>query len=265
MSLEINYTLNAQLADNTVTRDDLTDKILTPVSAGTADKQRVISEIMAMNPGLERETVAAVIDLEQRAIEKLLLTGYRVNTGLYQAGVQFTGVVTGGTFDSAVNTVYVAFQQGAALREAIRENTTVNVIGEKGSAIYIAGGSDSATGTSGFTATAGSIFTLKGKMLKIAGDDPTVGITLTDSEGTVTKIAAGAIAVNMPSKLSFIIPAGLADGEYTLTVTTQYNIGRNLIAPRSVSQMLTIGKTTSDSGTSGSGDSSSGNEDNPLV
>ncbi|MEL5894321.1 hypothetical protein AAE250_12590 [Bacteroides sp. GD17] len=43
---DIKYTLNAQLADNTVTVDNKDDKIAVLVSAGTADKQRIISEIM---------------------------------------------------------------------------------------------------------------------------------------------------------------------------------------------------------------------------
>ena len=72
---DIKYTLKAQLTDNTVTQDVKDDKILSLVSAGTADKQRIISEIMALNPGLERETVEAVINLEQRVVQKLLLTG----------------------------------------------------------------------------------------------------------------------------------------------------------------------------------------------
>lgn len=39
-TINIKYNLNAQLADNTVTTDNKEDKILSLVSAGTADKQR---------------------------------------------------------------------------------------------------------------------------------------------------------------------------------------------------------------------------------
>ena len=49
---DIKYRLNAQLADNTVTVDNKNDKIAVVVSAGTADKQRLISEILEVNPGL---------------------------------------------------------------------------------------------------------------------------------------------------------------------------------------------------------------------
>lgn len=251
----IKYTLNAQLADNTVTQDNKNDKILTLVSAGSADKQRVISEIMEVNPGLERETVEAVINLEQRVIQKLLLTGFRVNTGLYNAVAQFTGVVEGMAFDPARNSVYVSFTQGKDLREAIGA-TTVNIVGEKGSSMYVAGGG-AATRVPGdaFVATAGRNFTLKGSKIKVAGDDPSVGITLTDSKGTETKITDDMLAVNDPSKLIFLIPDGLADGTYTLKVTTQYggNSKSFLKTPRSVEQTIYIGQAP-DTGEEGGGD-----------
>ena len=55
------------------------------VSNGTADFDRVISEMMAVNPGLERETVEAVVKLEHRTIQRLTLNGMRVSNGLFSA------------------------------------------------------------------------------------------------------------------------------------------------------------------------------------
>lgn len=260
---DIKYTLNAQLANNTVTADNKDDKILTLVSAGTADKQRLISEIMEINPGLERETVEAVINLEQRVLKKLILTGYRVNTGLFSAVAQFTGTVENNAFDPERNSVYVSLTQGKELREAIQA-TTVNIVGEKGSAMYVAGGTDTATRAPGFTATAGRNYTLTGQRIKIAGTDPSVGITLTDAEGEVTRITDDMIALNEPSRLIFLIPAGLADGAYTLTVTTQYSSRELLKTPRSVSKTLYIGEAPS-GGTEPGGEGGDGGQDeSPL-
>ena len=243
MADEIKYQINVQMADNTVTKDDLTDKIFVVVSTGTADKERIIAEMMDVNPGLERETLRHVLDLENRVIKKLLLNGMRVNNGLFEAVAQCRGVVQGTAWNPEVNTIYVNFQQGKDMREAIQA-TTINVIGEKGATMYLSTGEDGATRSAGFTATAGSSFTVTGKNIKIAGDDPSVGITLTDSVGVVKKIAGGMIALNQPSKLIFFIPAGLADGAYTLTVTTQYAVGTLLKAPRSASQTLYIGEAS---------------------
>lgn len=257
---DIKYTLNAQLADNTVTVDDKNDRILALVSAGTADKQRIISEIMELNPGLERETVEAVINLEQRVVKKMALNGYNVNMGLYHAVAQFTGVVENKAWNPDKNSVYVSFVQGADMREAIRQ-TGINIIGEKGASIYVAGTQDVATRATDASATAGRNFTLKGSMLKVVGTDPSVGITLTNASNVVTKIPEDMWAVNDPSKLIFLIPAGLANGEYTLTVTTQYggNSKTLLKTPKSVSQTIYVGKAPTGGG-SGPGDEN----DNPL-
>lgn len=266
---EIKYSLNVQLADNTVTVDNKDDKIAVLVPAGTADFQRVVSEIMEVNPGLERETVEAVMNLENRVVKKLLLTGFRVNTGLYNAVAQPTGVVENKAWDKSKNSLYISFTQGADLREAISA-TTVNIIGEKGDSMYIAGGLDAATRASGFTATAGRNFTLTGSHIKVAGTDPSVGITLTASAGgAVTQITEDMWAVNEPSKLIFLIPAGLPDGEYTLRVTTQYNSGNKTLLknPRSVEQTIYIGQapaggSTDGGGTTPGGDTGSGDDDN---
>ena len=79
-------------------------------------------------------------------------------------------------------------------------------------------------------------------MLKVMGDDPAVGVTLTDSKGTVTKIDDDDITINKPSELTLLLPTGLEDGEYTLTVTTQYSKGNiGLKSPRSVSTQIWVG------------------------
>lgn len=255
----IKYTLNVQLADNVVTVEDKNDKIAVLVPAGTADKQRVISEIMEVNPGLERETVEAVLNLENRVVKKLLLTGFRVNTGLYSAVAQPSGVVEGNRWNPERNSLYVSFTQGGDMRAAIGE-TSVNIIGEKGNVMYISGGQDSATGAMGFTATAGRNFILTGARLKVAGDATEVGVTLTSAAtGTVTKITTDMLAVNEPRKLILLIPAGLADGEYTLSVTTQFSGSSTqpLKSPRTIEQVIYIGKAPS-AGTGGNPGGSTG-------
>ena len=257
---DIKYTLNAQLADNTVTVDDKNDRILALVSAGTMDQQRIVSEIMELNPGFERETIDAIINLEHRVVKRSVLNGFNVNMGLYHAVAQFTGVVENKAWNPEKNSVYVSFVQGADMREAIRQ-TGVNIIGEKSNAMYVAGTQDASTRATNSTATAGRNFTLTGSMLKVVGTDPSVGITLTSASNVVTKIPEDMWAVNDPSKLIFLIPAGLANGAYTLTVTTQYSGGNKTLlkTPKSVAQTIYIGEAPAGGG-SGPGDEN----DNPL-
>ena len=182
MANDIKYQINVQIADNTVTKDDTDDKIFVIVSLGTADKERIIAEMMDMNPGVEPEMMRLVLDLEKRAVKRLLLNGMRVNNGLFEAVPQCRGLVRGTAWDPEANEIYVNFTQGKELREAIAD-VVVNVIGEKGAAMYLSSSLDAATGLGLFNATAGANLTLTGKNIKVVGDDPSVGITLTDSEG----------------------------------------------------------------------------------
>ena len=60
-----------------------------------------------------------------------------------------------------------------------------------------------------------------------------------------------------PSSLTLLLPADLAEGEYTLTVTTQYgSAGHILKTPRSVSTQIWVGGKPADGG----GDSESPDE-----
>ncbi|WP_156481979.1 DUF4469 domain-containing protein, partial [Bacteroides intestinalis] len=94
------------------------------------------------------------------------------------------------------------------------------------------------------------------------GTDPSVGITLKSSSGKETKVAEDLWVTNDPSKLTFIIPADLADGTYELKVTTQFgsNSKTMLKVPRSVMKTIYIGKAPDGGGLGPDG----GLEEDPL-
>lgn len=259
MSNEIKYQINGQLADNTVTVDDKEDMILVPLTIGSADEARIMAEMKAEDSGLRDETILHVHELEKRVVKRLLMSGYNVNNGLYHASVSFRGVIESSAWNPEKNSIVVNFNPGADLREAIKQ-TSVSIIGEKGSVMYIAGVTDASTRAQDASATAGRAFTLKGSKLKVTGKDASVGITLKSSTGTVTKVTEDLYVTNEPSKLTFIIPANLANGTYELKVTTQFNGSGLLKAPRSVLKTIYIGTAPAGGGNGGGGDEN----DNPL-
>lgn len=264
MSEEIKYQINGQLMDNTVTKDNTEDVILVPVSIGTADEERIISEMMAEDSGLRRETILHVHELEKRVVRRLLMSGYQVNAGLYYASTAFRGVIEGGAWNPQKNSIAVNFQVGADLREAIKR-TTVNIIGEKGAAIYIAGVTDAATRAQDATATAGRAFTLTGRNLRVAGTAEGVGITLTAADGSETRITDDLFVTNDPSKVIFIIPATMANGTYRLRLTTQYGSNNKTLlkSPRTVEKLIYIGTSPSTGGGTNPG-GTGGEETDPL-
>lgn len=245
--------LQAWIADNTVTTENKTDKILILKSRGTLTLKDVIDEMLKQDTGLRVETLNHSIDLFIRVLSDLILNGYNVNIGLFRAVAQLTGLLEGGRWNKEKNSIYVSFTQDKTLREAILD-TTVEILGERPNSQYILETQDIKTGRSDGSATAGRILKIVGNMLKVAGDHPSVGITLTDSKGVETKLEEDRIDTNNPKLLSILIPSELVDGEYTLTITTQYSGARLLKEPRLISTPIWIG-----------GRPAEGDDDGPVI
>ena len=244
------HTLKGWLVDNAVTADDKEDKILMLESAGSLTMADIIEEMKKEDTGLRTETLEHALKLFNRVTTDLLLNGFAVNTGLFHAVPQFRGVIENGAWNPEKNSIYVSFTQDKELREAIAETsvlreaiaeTSVNILGDKASGMYISGVKDAATQATDGTATLGRNFIITGRLLKIAGDDPKVGITFRNEDTGETALTADMISVNNPSQLVILIPTDLAPGEYTLTITTQHAGSSTMLkTPRSVSRQIVI-------------------------
>lgn len=232
------YQIDVKLQDNTVTVNESDDKIFVVQSQGTADIERLIDEIKEINLGLEQETVRMILALCNRAVIKLLLSGYRLNTGLFILELFCKGVTYDKAWHPDVNSLQIRLRPTKELREALN-NTAINIVGESTSAMSVTG-AESALGV-GYCVKAGRAFTLYGKNIKVVGDEPSVGITLTNSENVIRKIEADMIVQNGPKKLTFIIPEGMVEGEYELKIVTQYSSSSRLLKrPRAVVKSLTV-------------------------
>lgn len=238
--LDMANTLKGWMAPNTVTADP-NDKILVLESTGKADINKVYEEMLAEDTGLRIETIVHVVTLYERICARLLMNGWQLNTGLFYAVPRFLGIITGGKWNPLKNSIYVAFTQDKVVREEIQK-TNIHILGEKKDVMYIIETEDRQTGLRDGRMTPGRNFFVRGANLKVTGTDEAVGISLTDSKGVVTKLEADLISINKPSELTLLIPTGLADGDYTLTVTTQYvNNHVELKAPRSASVAVHVG------------------------
>ena len=207
--------------------------------SNTANLQRIIDEMMKESPSVPREVVELVLKNERMTMKRLLVSGWRINDELFDAMVQARGLTYDGKWDPQHNSLYVNFQQGKELRDALKELEVV-VVGRRQKPFYINGSKDSATGRTDFVATLGECFMLFGKNIKLAGEDLAVGITLTNEEESF-RISEEDVIVNHPSKLILLMPKDMPEGGYELTITTQYGSGGRLLkAPRSVSQYIRI-------------------------
>lgn len=157
-------------------------------------------------------------------------------------------MVEGGAWNKENNSIYVSFTQDKVLREAIAK-TVVEILGEKLNTMYILETEDCKTGLKDGSATADHNSFVRGAMLKVVDGRESVGITLTNSRGVTTKLTDDQITINNPSSLTLLLPADLTEGEYTLTMTTQYgSAGHILKTPRSVSTQIWVGGKPADGG-----------------
>ena len=179
--------IKAWLADNTVTTDDKNDKIFIVETGQTYDLDDIVDLLHQQESGLRQETILHVVKLYNRVVAELLLNGNNVNAGLFYAVPKLRGTALGGKWDPEHNSIYVSFTQGADLRKSIAE-TMVEILGEKANVMYILETEDRKTGLKDGSATAGKNFFVRGAMLKVVGDDPSVGVTFTDAEGEVTTL-----------------------------------------------------------------------------
>jgi hypothetical protein len=182
--------LKGWLIDNSVTTDNKTDKILLLASAGSLTLDDVQEEMYKQDTGLRPETLHHSVTLYHRVLMDLILNGYSVNTGLFRAVAQLTGVIEGGVWNKERNSIYVSLTQDKVLREEIAK-TSVEILGEKSNIMYILETEDKKTGLKDGSATAGRNFFVRSAMLKVVGDDESVGVTLTNAakftkNGTIT-------------------------------------------------------------------------------
>lgn len=127
-------------------------------------------------------------------------------------------------FNPAIHKLGVSYTPSKLLRDTLK-----NVIVETRPAVtgpIINDIVDTTTGEKNLQLTSSGPAVITGTNIKVAGDDPTVGIYLTPTEGDAKKVAL--LIHNNPSQVTFMLPA-LADGEYKLSLTTQYSAGNNLV------------------------------------
>lgn len=230
------------MALNTVTSDPK-DKIFVLETTGKADIDKIYEEMRAEDTGLRPETITHVVTLFQRICARMLMNGWQLNTGLFYAVPRLMGLVDGGKWDPEKNNIYVAFTQDKVIREEIAK-TTIHILGEKAEVMYITETEDRKTGLKDGTMTPGRNFFVRGANLKVLGTDASVGVTLTNIESKkVVKLDDDMITKNNPSELTLLLPADLADGNYLLTIRTQFGTSNHqLKEPREVSVDVHVGK-----------------------
>ncbi|MCB9418639.1 MAG: DUF4469 domain-containing protein [Ardenticatenaceae bacterium] len=205
------------LFENNLTSDP-DDYMAMVQPVGTADLDMIIERMIQQGSTVTKADTLSVLEDYFTAIESMVVEGMTVITPLANFGASIKGVFNGQTdsFNKARHQISPTVNPGKRLR---------GVMAQKGQPVKKEAGKpmpnplafvDIASDSRNSTLTPGGMGQVAGHRLKFDAADPEQGVFLVDSGGTATRVVTyGRIK---PAELFFMVPAGLAAGDYTLEV-----------------------------------------------
>ena len=187
--------------------------------------------IMKIGAGLTRSDVASVLEAAKQVIADIIAEGGAVHFELFNAFPSIQGVFTSPdeSFDPSKHKIRINLHPGTALRSALA-GVKVKKVAAVLTGTLITSVLDVKSGSVNDRLTPGRDIKIAGAKLKIAGDDPSVGLYFVPAAGSPVKVDPTDIVINNPAELIAVIPA-LTAGTYQVRIVTQYSSGKNLKTP----------------------------------
>lgn len=218
------HKIKANLYPNLLT-EDLNDYVARVISERTLNVKEICKE--AVSRGGAATTAEAMehnVNLFLKEMGYQLSDGFSINTGYFTANALIRGVFNSPTetFNADKHAILYQFNQGDLLRKEL-SNIAVEITGVGDSSISIAEVQDVKTGSVNDLLTPNRNLRIKGYKLKLAGDNPGVGVYFVNQTTQErTKVDVADIVNNNPGELIIVTPV-LVAGTYLLEVTSQYS------------------------------------------
>ncbi len=207
----------------------------------TRHNEDIARRIIDKGSEIKYDTLLSILNQSDGIIREMLQNGESVQTGYCHISPRITGVWIGSnaTFDPAVHKIGLDMTPTAEMRNALTE-IGAEVLGVKESGAFIGLVTDTATGLTNGTITAGDDIRIEGDKLKVAPDgEEGVGVFFVNAAGTATPVTRR-LTQNDPKTLLARVP-DLAAGSYTLRVVTKFsNSAVMLKEPRSIEYEKTL-------------------------
>lgn len=222
----------------------------------SVDLKAIAREVAARLGGKNEDEIFTILNAAEAVKCDAVSSGFIVNTPFCLAQPGAGGNVLKTDLSKAVDRnrvkVYANISMGSDLRKAL-ESCQVEIFTQPAPVGPIVNGASSgqfeADGTTRAPIAAGGALNVEGDKLKLAGDSPEVGVTLTSVSDPDTSyfIPRNAMLINEPKRLMFLLPAEVNEGSWFITVCTQYSTsGRVVKDPRSYTMDVpfTIGEAS---------------------
>ncbi len=215
--------INYILVENHLTSDP-DDYMARVISSETADDKMLVDDILGSGSTVTHPDILAVLNAYYTSIIKRLLAGQRVVTPVANFGVSISGRFESqeDSFDSSRHIVQGNVSPGTDLRNGMRDHSQVakgeGRITDPNPTTY----EDYSSESKNSVLTPDKPGQLTGHRLKVDAADPQQGVFFVAADGAETR--ATMLMRNKPADLMFMVPAGLASGDYEIevrTITTQ--------------------------------------------
>jgi hypothetical protein len=156
--------------------------------------------------------------------EYLLCNGFMTDLDIFTVHVNIGGVFNSDkeAHDHEKHPLDFRFKPRKTLLD-LRGEIEVDIDGYGDSHAYIGEFTDRDSGAVNRAFTPGGAFVLRGRKIKIAGDDPACGLYFVPVADPSAAVKAAHIGDSTPGKITGVIPPATGGGEHRLEVRTQYS------------------------------------------
>ncbi|MDR3329112.1 MAG: DUF4469 domain-containing protein [Prevotellaceae bacterium] len=212
--------LDYTLVENLLTEspDDFTAH---PVNVHTFTYSEIADGILKLNVGIGKPEVLSMLEAYEEVIAGIVAGGGAVSTRLFHAHPSVAGVfnTASDSYDPARHHLKINLTPGLALREALAKVKTKKVQVPEATPLLVEV-RDVASGAVNDHLTLGGILQISGSRLKFTASDPANGVFLIPLRNPEVRLTQ--VSDNKPARITALLPATLAAGEYYLEVRTTY-------------------------------------------
>lgn len=221
--MPIHYSLNENKL--TSTPDDFRAVVHPIITSG---HEQVIEHMINQGTTVNRPDILASLEGYFSAVESMVLAGHNVNTPIANFGASIKGVFDSPSdqFDHTRHQLCARVTPGVRLRKAIAHSGIIRKQEAKRRQPAPTEFIDINSGERNDLMTPGGMAQLYGHRLQFDASQAEQGIFLIAHDGNHTRVEV--LGSNRPSKLVFMIPDGLAPGQYTLEVRAILRFSQDL-------------------------------------
>lgn len=244
-------TINAIAHLNELTKDVTDDYYLTAEVRESLDVAGIINRLSNREIATKNVDGLAFVQTFLDECATASAEGNNIVTSFFRSSLGIQGVVyakeLGHNIPAERLKVSVNLTQGEGARKAVAE-AVVHAYEQAGATGPVIQSVTDPTENKADHINGGGMVLIQGMRLSLKGDNASVGILFnkeSEPAGEGIFIPAAKVSPNTPTKLQFVLPAGVTDGKWLVTVTTQAssNSGVLLKDPRSCQfqRVVTVG------------------------